>query len=334
MQVRCIILEMDKVAITMGEPRGIGPEIIVKALFCAEIRNYCSPVVIGDTEVMKKAVKLTKLPLKVVSISDIADSKPAVGRIEVFDIKSHLSKKGISQRDSGRAVVKYIRKAVELALKKNVRAIVTAPISKESLKVAGYSWHGHTELLAELTKTKDFAMMFVSDKLKVILSTMHVSLKDVPRIINTGLIFKTIKLAKKGADILGIKNPRIAVAGLNPHAGESGLFGKEEMMAIMPAIQKADERGIAVSGPYPPDVVIYRAFRGDFDIVVCMYHDQGLIPFKMFAFETGVNVTVGLPVIRTSPDHGTAFDIAWKNIANPSSMIEAIKLASKLRVES
>jgi 4-hydroxythreonine-4-phosphate dehydrogenase len=323
---------MDKIAITMGEPRGIGPEIIVKALFSAEIRDYCSPIVIGDAEVIKKAVKLTGLPLKVVSISILSDSKPTAGKIEVLDIKSHLFKKGLTPKDSGRAVVKYIKKAVELALKKEVKAIVTAPISKESLKMAGYSWTGHTELLAELTKTKDFAMMFVSDKLKIILSTIHIPIKDVPRTINEKLVLKTIKLAKKGADMLGIKNPRIAVAGLNPHAGESGLFGKEESKAITPAIKKAQEKGVVVSCPYPPDVVFYKAYKGDFDIVVCMYHDQGLIPFKMFAFETGVNVTVGLPIIRTSPDHGTAFDIAWKNIANPSSMLAAIKLASKLEL--
>lgn len=324
---------MYKIAITMGEPRGIGPEIIVKALFCAEIRNYYRPVVIGDAAVIRKAVKLTGLPLKVVTISSVAASKPMIGKIEVLDIKSPLSlERDATSRDCGRAVVKYIKKAVELVLKKDVKAIVTAPISKESLKAAGYSWPGHTEFLAKLTKTKDFAMMFVSDKLKIILSTIHIPVKDVPSTINEKLMIRMINLAKKGTEMLGIKNPRIAVAGLNPHAGEAGLFGEEEIKIITPAIENACERGISASGPYPPDVLFYKAYKGDFDIVVCMYHDQGLIPFKMFAFETGVNVTVGLPIIRTSPDHGTAFDIAWKNMANPSSMIEAIKLASKLEI--
>ena len=324
---------MNKIAITMGEPGGIGPEIIVKSLYCAEIKNYCNPIVIGNAEVMREAVKLTGLPLKVKSISNLSDSKPTVGRIEVIDIRSPQPfKKGVPSKKSGIAEVKYIKKAVELALKKDVKAIVTAPISKQSLKLAGYKWPGHTELLAELTKSKHFAMMFVSKKLKLILTTIHVSIKNVPRIINEKLVLKTIILAEKGTHMLGIKKPRIAVAGLNPHAGESGIFGREEIKLIMPAVQKAREEGIDVSGPYPPDVVFYKAYNGEFDIVVCMYHDQGLIPFKMLAFDTGVNVTVGLPIIRTSPDHGTGFDIAWKNMASPSSMIEAIKLASKLKI--
>ncbi len=325
----------------MGEPEGIGPEIIVKALFCAGIMDYCSPIVIGDAGVMNTAVKLTGLPLKVVSLPDLSDSKPAVGRIEVLDIKSPQEvtksmslKKCMPSRDSGRAVVAYIKKAVELALKKDVKAIVTAPISKESLRMAGYRWPGHTELLAELTDTKDFAMMFISDRLKLILSTVHMPMKDVPGTINERLMLKIINLAKAGADMLGMNNLRIAVAGLNPHAGESGLCGEEEIKAIIPAVKKAQAKGIAVSGPYPPDVVFHKAYKGDFHIVVCMYHDQGLIPFKMLAFDTGVNMTVGLPVIRTSPCHGTAFDIAWKNMANPSSMLEAIKLASRLELKT
>lgn len=324
---------MKKIAITMGEPGGVGPEIIVKALFCAEIRDYCTPVVIGDVKVIKRAVELAGLPLKVKSLSKFSDSKPEIGTIDVIDIKSPMPfKKGVPSAQGGKAVASYIKRAVELASKKQIDAIVTAPISKESLKLAGYTWQGHTELLAELTKTKDFAMMFVSGKLKVILATIHVSLKEVPHLINEKLILKTITLAKKGSDMLGIKNPRIAIAGLNPHAGEAGLFGDEEIKVIIPAVKKACEKGFKVSGPYPPDVVFYKAYKGDFDIVVCMYHDQGLIPFKMLAFDTGVNVTVGLPIIRTSPDHGTAFDIAWKNIANPSSMLEAIKLAARLKL--
>jgi 4-hydroxythreonine-4-phosphate dehydrogenase len=324
-----------KIAITMGEPGGIGPEVIVKALFCAEIRRYCSPVVIGSTEIMKEAVSLTKLPLMVRPLSTLSESAPSEGVIEVLDIKTRVSLKKIGpSKSSGRAVVKYIKKAVELALTHKVGAIVTAPISKESLKLAGYAWPGHTELLSELTNTKDFAMMFVSDKLKIILCTIHLPLKDVSRKITRTLVSKTIRLAKTGTDMLGIENPRIAVAGLNPHAGESGIMGKEEIMAIVPAIKDAQARGIRVSGPYPPDVVFYKGYNGEFDIIVCMYHDQGLIPFKMLSFNTGVNVTVGLPIIRTSPDHGTAFDIAWKNIADPSSMLEAIKLASKMNLEN
>lgn len=317
----------------MGEPGGISPEIIVKSLSCAEIRQYCAPVVIGDSGIMKAALKLSGLPLKIRPISRIKDSKPAAGVIEVIDVKPALKiKKNMPSRIAGIAVVKYIKKAVELALKKEADAVVTAPISKESLKLAGHEWPGHTELLAELTGTKKYAMMFVSERLKVMLSTIHIPLKSVPKKINRTLILKTIRLSQAGADMLGIKDPKISVAGLNPHAGESGIMGKEEIESIIPAVQRAQEEGINVSGPYPPDVVFHKMYNGDFDMVVCMYHDQGLIPFKMLAFDTGVNVTVGLPIIRTSPDHGTAFDIAWKNRADPSSMLEAIKLAAKLNL--
>lgn len=317
----------------MGEPGGIGPEVIVKALYHKEIRNCCRPVVIGDARIIKNALKLTKLPLEVKTISTLSESGPKKNVIEVFDISSRLPfLKSVPSRNAGRAVVSYIRKAVEFALNNEVDAIVSGPVSKESLKMAGYKWPGHTELLAELTDTKDFAMMFFSDKLKIMLCTIHIPLKDVPEKINRKNVLKTIRLAIKGADMLGIHNPRIAVAGLNPHAGESGMIGKEEVRFIIPAIIKARSEGIQIKGPYPPDVVFNKAYNGEFDIIVCMYHDQGLIPFKMVSFETGVNVTVGLPIIRTSPDHGTGFDIAWKNRANPSSMIEAIKLAARLNI--
>lgn len=317
----------------MGDPGGVGPEIIVKAMYCAEIRQYCNPLIIGSADVLAEAVRLTGLPLKIRSVSDMSDSRPEAGTIEVLDIKSRSSfKKNVPSKNAGIAFVKYIKKSVELALKKEVDAIVTAPISKESLKMAGYAWPGHTELLAELTHTDRFAMMFVSDKLKVVLCTIHIPLKDVPKRISTKLVFETILLAENGAKMLGMEKTRIAVAGLNPHAGESGIMGKEEMKSIIPAVRKAQSAGLTVSGPYPPDVIFHKAYNGAFDIIVCMYHDQGLVPFKMLAFDTGVNVTVGLPIIRTSPDHGTAFDIAWKNMADPSSMLEAIKLASKMKL--
>lgn len=325
--------KVKNIAITMGDPGGVGPEIIVKALFCAEIRQYCNPVIIGDADVLGDAVRLTGLPLRIRPLGGISESRPETGTIEVLDIRSRSSfKKNLPSKGAGIAFVKYIKKSVELALKKEVDAIVTAPISKESLKMAGHPWPGHTELLAELTNTNRFAMMFVSDKLKVVLCTIHMPLKDVPKKISAGLVFETIKLAEVGTKMLGIDKPRIAVAGLNPHAGESGIMGKEEIKSIIPAVRKAQSAGLSVSGPYPPDVVFHKAYNGAFDIIVSMYHDQGLVPFKMLAFDTGVNVTVGLPIIRTSPDHGTAFDIAWKNMADPSSMLEAIKLAAKLKL--
>ena len=324
---------MNKIAITMGEPGGVGPEVIVKALSFPGIRGYGDPVIVGNAEVINDAVRLAGLELAVRSIPDLKHSAPEEGTIEVLEIKSALSEeKNIPSMEAGRAVVEYIRKAVSLALSGEAKAIVTAPISKESLRLAGHMWPGHTELLAELTGAKDVAMMFVSEKLRVILCTIHIALKDVPGNITEERVYRTIMHARAGARMLGINQPRIAVSGLNPHAGEVGIMGSEESDLIMPAIGKAQQTGIDVSGPYPPDVVFHRAYNGDFDMVVCMYHDQGLIPFKMLAFDTGVNATVGLPVIRTSPDHGTAFDIAWKNMASPSSMIEAIKLASKIKL--
>ncbi len=317
----------------MGDPGGIGPEVIVKALSSTDVRGTFHPIVVGDAGIMRDAVILSASPLKVRVISHVGESEPGDGVLEVLHMKCRLaSRRGISTKSAGKACFQYIDKAVKLALQREVQAIVTAPLSKESLNMAGYAWPGHTEMLAELTAADNFAMMFVSKKLKLILCTIHISLKDVPSRINEGIVFRTIKLAQTGAEMLGIKTPHIAVSGLNPHAGESGIMGNEEREAIIPAVKKAQKDGIRVSGPYPPDVVFHKAYNREFDMVVCMYHDQGLIPFKMLAFDTGVNVTVGLPIIRTSPDHGTGFDIAWKNMASPSSMIEAIKLAAKMKI--
>ncbi len=315
----------------MGEPGGIGPEVTVKALTNNTVRRCCSPVVIGDAAIIREAVRKSKLSIKVRIINDLNKVESGQDTIEVVNIRSRYKfKKNVPSGGAGRAVVTYIKKAVESALNREVDGMVTAPISKESLSLAGYTWPGHTELLAGLTGAKDFAMMFVSRKLRVILCTIHIPLEDVPKKITKHTVLKTIRLALKGSELLGIKDPEIAVAGLNPHAGESGVMGKEEIRSIIPAIKAAQKEGVDVSGPYPPDVVFHKAYNSQFDMVVCMYHDQGLIPFKMLAFETGVNMTVGLPIIRTSPDHGTAFDIAWQNRANSSSMIEAIKLAARM----
>lgn len=313
---------MKKLAITVGDPGGIGPEIVVKALNFSEVRRSCIPLVIGNGIVIEEAVRLLKSKMsrfaKQIEIVDM-------GVIKKF-------RKNKPTLEGGSASVSYIKKAVELALSKKVDGIVTAPISKKALKMGGFKWPGHTEMLAELTNTKDYAMMLIGGPLKVILVTIHEALRDVPDLITKERILKTIRLARKACDMFGIKNPRIAVSGLNPHAGEAGLFGKEEIKKIIPAIKEALKEGIPVSGPYPPDTIFYKAYRGDADVVVCMYHDQGLIPLKMLAFDKGVNVTIGLPFIRTSPDHGTAYDIAWKGVANPSSMIEAIKTAAMLKL--
>ena len=346
---------MKKLAVTMGDPGGVGPEIIVKAISSPEVRKCCDPLVIGSPSVMEEALALLKHPLTLKIIKSPKDSKPARGIVELIQIppnpplkKGGLAKaieKGWKERigaesfgrnrpvpEGGRVAASCIQKAVQLALNKQVDGIVTAPISKEALKMAGLKWPGHTEMLADLTGTKDYAMMLIGGPLRVILVTIHIALRNVPDLITKPKIVRTIRLAKKACDMLGIRRPRIAVAGLNPHAGETGIFGDEEIRKIIPAVREAVKGGIPVSGPYPPDTIFHKAYRGDVDVIVCMYHDQGLIPLKMIAFEKGVNMTVGLPFIRTSPDHGTAYDIAWKGIADPSSMIEAIKLAARLKV--
>ncbi|HBR22507.1 MAG TPA: 4-hydroxythreonine-4-phosphate dehydrogenase PdxA [Nitrospiraceae bacterium] len=324
---------MKKIAITMGDAAGIGPEIIAKALYCVEIRDFCAPVVIGSRIVMQEAIDLLNLPLKLRIIESPDECTSGIGTIELIDEgTSGGFEKGKATAMNGKACVIYIKKAVELALNKKIDGIVTAPISKEALKMAGMKWHGHTEMLSELTNTKDYAMMLVGEPLKVILVTIHTPLRSVPDMITRESVLKTIKLAKKACSMMGIENPRIAVAGLNPHAGEAGIFGDEERNEIIPAIEEAKKLGIPVTGPYPPDTVFRKEYKAEIDMVVCMYHDQGLVPLKMIAFEEGVNVTVGLPFIRTSPDHGTAYDIAWKGIANPSSMLEAIKMATRLEI--
>ena len=355
---------MKKLAITMGDPGGVGPEIILKALNSSEVRNCCAPIVIGDAGIIEDTFNLLKLPLKIKILQSPVESRHRKDTIELIDpgrktissaaslhfpalrrirwgkekggqggiFRGEIFPKSKPTTAGGEACVSYIRKAVELALNKQVDGIVTAPISKEALKMAGFAWPGHTEMLAGLTKTKDYAMMLVGGHLRVILVTIHTALKNVPGLITKQRVIKTIRLAKKACAMLKIRNPRIAVAGLNPHSGEAGIFGDEEIKKIIPAIKSVAKEGIPVSGPYPPDTIFHKAYKGEVDIIVCMYHDQGLIPLKMIAFDTGVNVTVGLPFVRTSPDHGTAYDIAWRGAANPSSMIEAIKLAAKLRV--
>jgi 4-hydroxythreonine-4-phosphate dehydrogenase len=322
-----------KIAVTMGDPAGIGPEVVLKALLqSSELRDFCIPVIIGDRVVMEEAIRLPGLSVKLNIIRTPEEAKATAGSIDMIDLALLNSfEKKMPTAEGGRASAAYIRKAVELAVNKQVDAMVTAPISKEALKMAGMHWPGHTEMIAELTGTKDYAMMLAGGPLRVILVTIHTSLRNVPDLVTKEKVLKTIRLARKACSMLGIRHPRIAVAGLNPHAGEAGIFGDEETREIVPAIESAAMEGIPATGPFPPDTVFIRAYKGEVDIVVCMYHDQGLIPLKMIAFDKGVNVTIGLPIIRTSPDHGTAYDIAWSGNADPSSMIEALKLALKMK---
>ncbi len=250
--------------------------------------------------------------------------------MDLKNIRIKRLKIGKVNRMAAEAAVEYIGKAVSLARKGEIDALVTAPVNKEGLKKAGFRFLGHTELLAHLTRTKNYAMMLVGGPLKVILVTTHLPLSKVSSSLSRERIYQTIRLAWENMRYFGIGEPRIGVAGLNPHAGEEGLFGREEKRSIIPAVEKAKKKGMKVEGPIPPDTIFHRALKGEFDCVIGMYHDQGLIPLKMLAFERGVNITLGLPIIRTSVDHGTAYEIAGKGMANPQSLIEAIKVAAQL----
>jgi len=320
------------VAVTMGDASGIGPEIIVKTFQNAEIQSVARLIVIGDARIMRGALKFAKgQPPEINAVKSIKEARFLRGLIDVLDLDNlELSKVKIGQvcAPCGKAAIEYLEKAIALAMNKEVDAIATAPINKEAIRKAGFKFPGHTELLAKRTKTKDYAMMFVSDPFWVMLVTTHLPLSKVSKAVTKKKVLQTIKLANEFLYNIRGKKPKIGVAGLNPHAGEGGMFGNEEKKAIKPAIEEAKKMGINVKGPISPDGIFYLANVGLFDIVIAMYHDQGLIPLKLLSFNKSVNVTVGLPIIRTSVDHGTGFDIAGKGWANPTSLIEAIKVAA------
>lgn len=318
------------IGITMGDPAGIGPEICVKALSTAEVNRIACPVIIGDAKTIEAAAKLLKSKVKINSINKIEEAVCQNWIINVLDLNNvpaNLKKRQVSKA-AGKASVEYILKAIDLAKKKKIDAIATGPINKVAMHKAGYHYQGHTEILAKKTKTKNYGMLFVSPVFWVILVTTHIALHSVSKKLNRRNILDRIKLIHNFMKKINKKAPRIAVAGLNPHAGESGIFGKEEIKIIRPAIQQAKKLGIKVKGPISPDAVFNMAKANMFDVVVAMYHDQGLIPLKLAAFNKSVNCTIGLPFIRTSVDHGTGFDIAWRGYANPSSLVEAIKVAA------
>src|SRR3989339_495565 len=304
-----------KLALTMGDPAGIGPEVVLKSL--KEIVKFADPIVICDYEFLRKEAKRCKIKV------------PDVFYVDMGNIGNKKITKGKISALCGRVSYDYIELAVLLAKQKQVEAIVTAPITKGSFHAAGIKFPGHTEMLAALTGTKEYAMMLTGGNLRVVLVTIHTSLSSVPKLITKEAVYKKIELTAFWLkNYMGIKKPVIAVSALNPHAGEGGMFGKEELKEIIPAIIKAKKMdNVDVIGPVVPDTLFYKAKKGMYDAVICMYHDQGLIPLKMTAFDTGVNVTMGLPIIRTSPNHGTAYDIAGKNLANPESFIEAARLA-------
>jgi len=321
------------IGITMGDPVGVGAEIIVKALEERSIREMCSPFILGDTGVMKDAVSLlgSKLTLNLLKDIEKLYKENYINLIPLSHLDMNSFSYGKPNGHTGKAMVSYVHEAIHLALRKKIDAIVTCPINKAAMSLAGYSYPGHTELLAEETKTFEYAMMLAGDKLKVVLVTIHHPLREVPDILTSEKIVSTIRLSYNAMrKYFGIKNPKVAVAALNPHAGEKGLFGKEEDEIINPAIQKARMEGVNAQGPFSPDTLFFYASEGKFDVVICMYHDQGLIPLKILHFEDAVNVTLGLPIIRTSVDHGTAYDIAGSGEASPRSLINAIKLATQM----
>ncbi|MDD5382928.1 MAG: 4-hydroxythreonine-4-phosphate dehydrogenase PdxA [Candidatus Margulisbacteria bacterium] len=316
----------------MGDPAGIGPEICAKALTTPEVQVFANCLIIGDSRAMREGLKVAKIPgIEINPVKKVSEAKFTRGTIDVLDLKNvevARLKVGQLSKAAGKAAVEYIEKAIQLAMDGKIDAIATAPINKEAIHKAGYKFQGHTEILATRTKTKNYAMMFVSDKLWVMLVTTHLPIRDVSKNLDKAKILRTIKLAHETLFKLRGKKPKIGVAGLNPHAGEAGIFGDEEIKIIGPAVNEAKKLGINVKGPISPDAIFYLANIGMFDIVIAMYHDQGLIPLKLLSFNKSVNVTVGLPIIRTSVDHGTGFDIAGKGWANPLSLIEAIKVTA------
>jgi len=321
------------IAITMGDAAGVGPEVVVKALAHADVYARCRPLVVGDAARLAQAIALGALPLRVARVGGPADGAYAFGVVDCLDlglVPPGLPYGAVSAA-AGEAAFRYIERATRLAAAGAVDAICTAPISKEALNLAGHRFPGHTELLAHLTGTPEVSLMLVAPKLRVIHVTTHMGLVDAIDRIDPPLVQRTIERAHMVAVRAGIAEPRIAVCGINPHAGEGGLFGRgEEEAKILPAVAACRARGWNVEGPLPADTLFYRAGRGDFDVVVAMYHDQGHGPVKVMGVEHGVNVTVGLPVVRTSVDHGTAFDIAGKGIADERSMLAALREAIAL----
>ncbi|MEJ7576080.1 MAG: 4-hydroxythreonine-4-phosphate dehydrogenase PdxA [Pyrinomonadaceae bacterium] len=324
---------LPRIAITMGDPAGIGPEVVLKAVREPEILKACAPVIVGDAQLLAHTARTLDLQCGYDVVraderlpDDFRD--PIIFHLDNIESSVEL---GTESAAAGRAAAEYIKAAVELCGAGSVDAISTAPINKRSIFLAGYKFAGHTEYLAELSGTEEYAMAFVAANLRVVLLSTHVPLVEAISLVERDRIVRVVRLANREMRRWGIERPRLAMAALNPHGAEGGLFGMEEASEIVPAIETCREReGIDVTGPYSADTVFLRASRGEFDAVVACYHDQAMIPVKCLSFGEAVNVTLGLPFIRTSVDHGTAFDIAGRGIAEHSSMVEAIKLAAQL----
>ena len=323
------------IAITMGDPAGVGPEVTARALAQQVVWECCRPLVIGDAGVLEKAAALAGGTLAFHPISQASEVRFAPSAPDVLDLHNvdlDRWEPGQVAAVAGKASVEYIERAVELVRAGQADAITTGPINKAALKAANIPYIGHTELLAALLGEERVTTMLATTGLRVVHVTRHVSLAKMAALITRERVLDTIRLTHAGLKQMGIPHPRLAVAALNPHGGDDGLMGREEIDTIAPAVEAARAEGIEASGPIPADSIFFRAIRGEFDVVVAMYHDQGHIPIKTHGFEHSVTVTLGLPVVRTSVDHGTAFDIAWRGLANEESMVEAIRLAAQLAV--
>lgn len=321
------------IAVTMGDPAGIGPEIIIKSLTESELSG-APVVVIGCAKTLRRILEkgITE-PAELRIINTVSEAQFTPGVINVLDeplAEPDTLEPGVVQKQAGDLAFRCVRRATKLAMAGEVKAIATAPLNKEALHLAGHHYPGHTELLAHLTNSPDYAMVLYTDKLKVIHITTHIALRKFLDTLNQQRIKTVINIADTFLKRVGYTQPRIAVAGVNPHAGENGLFGDEEINIVGPAVAAMKAEGFNVSGPCPPDTVFMQCHEGMYDIVVAMYHDQGHIPLKLLGFYDGVNITAGLPFIRTSADHGTAFDIAWTGKANPESMTVSIQLAMQI----
>jgi 4-phospho-D-threonate 3-dehydrogenase / 4-phospho-D-erythronate 3-dehydrogenase len=328
------------IAMTMGDPAGIGPEIIIKCINDKTISSRIRPLIIGNFNAFKRVEHFNKLINRIIMIdetSQLSKIKFKSGDIGFIqsDTYNGITQPGITNKIAGRLSYLAVKRGIELAIDKKIDAVVTGPICKGSWRAAGIYFHGHTELIAKMTKNKRYSMMFISKLFRIILVTIHEPIRKVPKLLK---ITRVIDVCITGNETLKkffkIRKPRLACAGLNPHAGENGLFGHEEKQIILPAIKKLNKMGVLVSGPFPADTLFNEQMFNKYDLFVCMYHDQGLIPFKMEAFYEGVNITAGLPIIRTSPDHGTAFSIAGQNIADHRSMREAILVAREMAINS
>ena len=325
------------IGISMGDPTGIGPEVIIKSLIDKNIRKKILPIVFGDKGVLTRVAEDIGIKVRfreitsLENIRNFALSEKEILVRSISNLKMTRLRYGRPDRNCGRAMVNYVKEAVKACLDGYVHAIVTGPINKEIINEAGYRYGGHTDMIAELTGAREFTMMFVSNHFKVSLVTVHVPLKDVSMRITPQRIYKVGLLTWKTLrEFFGLRNPKIAVCGLNPHAGEGGIFGDEERDMIYPAIVSMKSIGIDVEGPLSPDSAFWRAYNKEFDSVIAMYHDQGLIPVKLVDFSNAVNITIGIPIIRTSPAQGTAYNNAGKGVAQPDSMNSAIMLAAQM----